>query len=332
MRPVNVVLMSVGRRVELVRAFRRAYDALGLEGAIIGLDADALAPALRVVDRPHLVPRLNDPDFIQALLDICRSEQAHLVFPLIDPDVPVLAQHRDLIASTGALAVVVDAAAAATVGDKWRTYRWFERIGVPTPPTWLPSQVHPARAVYPVFVKPRRGSASAQCFKARDAPELWFFSSYVPRPIVQPWLQGPEVTNDVICDFAGECLGVVSRQRIQTRSGEVTKAVTVYHPEIVEQCRHIARALGAIGPITVQGMWDRGRFLFTEINARFGGGVPLGIAAGADSPRWLLARAAGLEIEIPPIGEYRTQVHLTRFDDSFIFSDAARPEAASRHL
>ena len=59
---------------------------------------------------------------------------------------------------------------------------------------------------------------------------------------------------------------------------------------------------------------------FTEINARFGGGLPLGIAAGADSPRWLLARLAGLSVDIPPLGTYAQGLYMTRYDDSFFLT------------
>jgi carbamoyl-phosphate synthase large subunit len=71
---------------------------------------------------------------------------------------------------------------------------------------------------------------------------------------------------------------------------------------------------------------------FTEINARFGGGVPLGIAAGADSPQWLLARTAGIQIEIPPLGTYQTGLYLTRFDDSYFLSQEDYENMARRRL
>ena len=71
---VNVLFPTVGRRVELVRCFRRAYEGLRLEGHVIGMDMDPLAPALQVVDRPYLVPRLDSPDYLPALLEVCRRE------------------------------------------------------------------------------------------------------------------------------------------------------------------------------------------------------------------------------------------------------------------
>jgi carbamoyl-phosphate synthase large subunit len=90
--------------------------------------------------------------------------------------------------------------------------------------------------------------------------------------------------------------------------------------------------LPAVGPITVQCMLKDERPYFTEINARLGGGVPLAIAAGVDVPALLLARAAGLPVQVPAPGAYTLGLHLVRFDDSFILTEAQRDQVARRHL
>ena len=63
--PVNVLFTSAGRRVELLRAFRRAYGDLGVEGEILAVDRDPLAPALREADRACLVPDVSDPGYLR---------------------------------------------------------------------------------------------------------------------------------------------------------------------------------------------------------------------------------------------------------------------------
>lgn len=331
-RPVNLLFTSAGRRVELIRAFRQTYDAIGIPGQVVAVDIDPLAPALQLAHRHYLVPRLNTPDYIPALVEICQREAISLVFPLIDPDIPVLAAHRDALEATGARLAVVSTKVAALCADKWQTVQFFQRLGLPTPHSWLPSQLDPASVDYPVFIKPRGGSAAKHTFRVNNAHELSFFTEYVPDPIVQEYLPGPEITSDVICDLEGEVLAVVSRQRLEVRWGEVAKGRTIYNPEIIAACVAIAAALPAVGPITVQCMMKDGVPHFTEINARLGGGVTLGIAAGVDFPRWLLARAAGQPVDIPPIGTYQRSLHLTRFDDSFFLTQAEYDRLASNRL
>jgi carbamoyl-phosphate synthase large subunit len=329
---INILFTSVGRRVELLRAFRQTYQALGLSGKIIATDIDPLAPALQLADQFHMAPRFTSPDYIPALLEICRREAISLIFPLIDPDIPLLAAQKEAFAAVGTQVVVVDAAAAAVTADKWETTRFFRELGLAVPQSWLPDTLDLAAAGYPLFIKPRQGSAAKHTFRVNNRRELDFFLDYVPDPIIQECLPGPEITNDVVCDLDGKLLAVVSRQRIEVRWGEVAKGVTIHDPVVVEGCARIAAALPAVGPITVQCMMKEGAPHFTEINARLGGGVPLGIAAGVDTPRWLLAQAAGLPVEIPPLGAYQTGLYLTRFDDSFFITEDARERYASQRL
>jgi carbamoyl-phosphate synthase large subunit len=329
---LNILFTSVGRRVELLRAFRDAYRTLQLDGSIVATDIDPLAPALEVADVPLIVPRLDDPAYAPRLLEACRDHRVGLVFPLIDPDVPVLARMAPDLADIGAHVATVSAEHVGTVSDKWKTYQFFNRLQLPTPRSWLPGDVDPGRLGYPVFVKPRFGSASAHTYAARDPDELRFFQRYVPYAIVQDLLPGPEITSDVVCDQSGALMGVVSRRRIEVRWGEVAKGVTCFDPAVVTACSRIASVLRPHGPITVQGLVKDDVVHFTEINARMGGGLPLGIAAGADSPRWLLARAAGLPVEIPPVGSYQRDLYLSRFDESLFLSRSNEGTLQSHHL
>jgi carbamoyl-phosphate synthase large subunit len=328
---INIAFTSVGRRVELLRLFRRAYQDLGLDGRIIALDIDPLAPALQVADGRYIVPRLDDPDFIPTLAQICRREHVNLILPRIDADLLVLCKGRQEIEQTGARLAMVSPEAAALACDKWRTYEFFRKLGLLTPRSWLADlAVH--SVPYPLFIKPRFGNGGTGAYKVENPRELEFFLNYVPQPIVQELIPGPEITTDVICDLNGDVLAAVSRQRIEVRSGEVAKGVTICEPQVIAACVQIARELPAIGPINVQCMLKDGQPCFTEINARLGGGVSLGVRAGADWPRWFLARAAGLDVQIPPLGSYQTGLFLSRYDDSYFLTEADRERMAGHRL
>jgi carbamoyl-phosphate synthase large subunit len=329
---VNLLFTSVGRRVELLRSFRRAYAELGLSGKIVASDVDRLAPGLHVADVARLVPRLDSPEYIPELARLLQEEDVAVLFPLIDPEIPILAAHRETLEQHGTRLAVVSPDSARIAADKWMTQAFFARLGLSVPRSWLPGQREPAPDEYPLFIKPRFGSAAQHVFAIRNADELAFFARYISQPIVQEYLSGSEITNDVICDWDGQLITVVSRQRIRVRSGEVLIGKTMYDPRITDACVRIAQALPAIGPITVQCMMQRGEPVFTEINARLGGGAPAAVAAGADFPRWLLARAAGIAEPIPPLGSYRTDVVFSRFDDSIILTESSGNVVASRGL
>ena len=73
----------------------------------------------------------------------------------------------------------------------------------------------------------------------------------------------------------------------------------------------ICESLGAAGPLTIQAFLTCGGPVLTEINARFGGGFPLSLEAGADYPGWIMDMTAGIPVR-PRFGEYEPGVFMTR--------------------
>lgn len=326
----NILLTSVGRRVELVGAFRDAYSKCGLDGTIVGTDVDWLAPANQFVDTALLVPRTDSARFIPAIAEICQVHSIDLVLPLIDPDIPVLAANRDQIERTGAEVAVVDAEAAAIASDKWLAGGFFNRYGLPTPQSWLPEQLQ-AITAFPIFIKPRGGSAAEHTYRADNPQELGIFLNRVPNPIIQEFLPGPEITCDVVADLDGRVMAVVQRQRIAVRGGEANKSVTIANLRIDAACRTIAESLPARGPITVQCMMKEDTPHFIEINGRVGGGLPLAIAAGVNVPAMLLSLVA--EIPTTALGsEYRIGTYMTRCDESVFLTEDDRERLQRSHL
>jgi carbamoyl-phosphate synthase large subunit len=318
---MNILLTSVGRRVELVRAFRRSYERLRLTGEIIGTDVDWLAPAMHVVDRGVIVPSCRDATYASAVLDLCQRYQVRMVLPLIDPEIPMLARDREEFVRLGICCGVVDETAAGIAGDKWNTTRYFQQLDINTPRSWLPHDPQWHDITFPCFVKPRTGSAGVGATRVNGPEQLAMVLSHLSDPIVQELIDGPEITSDVICDFDGNALQVVSRQRIQVRGGEAIKSVTIQNEQIAESCRRIAESLPARGPITVQSIFNEHGPVFIEINARLGGGVPLAIAAGVDVPSILLSLAAGFPIEDLVECEAEAGWYMTRFDESIFVKD-----------
>ncbi len=329
---VTVLLTSAGRRVELVRAFHDAGPRLGIEVRVLATDINPLAPTLQVADGRYLVPPTRDPAFVPELLGICREEGVALVLPLTDPDIPVLARHREAFHEAGAEAGVISAEAADITRDKWRTKAFFRKLGLAVAQGWVADGVDPEALTYPVFLKPRDGSAAQHAFLARSPDELRFFLGYVPFPMIEEHLPGPEITTDVVCGLDGRVRGLVSRRRLEVRGGEVVKGVTVRDDRILDGCRRIAEALPGRGPLTVQCMLRDGEPHFTEINARFGGGAPLGIAAGVHGPALLLAEVAGVPYDPGRPDGFREGLYVTRFDDAFFLSESDLANVARRRL
>ena len=149
------------------------------------------------------------------------------------------------------------------------------------------------RLRWPVIAKPNHGSASVGIICPRSPGELLALDADL---IVQELLRGLEYTVNMFFDQSGRLRCAVPHQRIEVRSGEVSKGRTERLPQLMAAARTIADILpDGRGPICFQAIIpDEGGYSVFEINARFGGGYPLAHRAGARFSQWLLEEITGL--------------------------------------
>ncbi len=314
---ITLIFTCAGRRVELVQAFRAAARRLGVALHVVGLDSDLTAPALSIVDTPVVMPRAATPDYVPAVLAAVRAHHATALIPTTDTDLQPLARQRADIEALGCLPLIGTADVIDICRDKIATYRHLKAHGIDTPETFTADEVlaQPTRR-YPLFIKPRCGSASQWVHRLDDETDLVYFVRRVADPIIQEFVAGVEHTLDVYVGLTGEPRCVVPRARWQVRTGEVSKGVTVKDHDIMEAGRRVVETLGRSvrGVVTLQCIVtpDR-RIRFIEINPRFGGGAPLSIAAGADFAEWLLRELRG---ETPAItfDGFRHGLCMLRYD------------------
>lgn len=318
----TVLFTCAGRRVGLLRLFRRAAKSLGIRLRLLGTDLQATAPALQECDAAFHAPPIRDDDYIPYLVRLCREEGVRLVVPLIDHDLPKLAAARAEFAAAGALALVSAPSVIETCNDKLLTYYALRSAGLPVPATWLPHEL-PEDHPLPLFIKPRHGFGSVHTYRVTTREQLAFFSQYVPEALVQELATGQEYSVDAFCDLHGRVLAAVSRVRLETRAGEVSKSVTRRHAALLRWSRLALEHLGVVGPATVQAFCDGERVCLTEINPRFGGGAPLSIMAGADLPRLALELALGREPA--PCEAFREGLVMLRYDEAFYLPEDSLP-------
>jgi carbamoyl-phosphate synthase large subunit len=317
MNTCNILFTSAGRRVALIRHFFRALRQLQLDGNICVVDISDQSPAFHIADRSYLVPRVDTDGYIPRLLEICSHEQIRILIPLIDTELAVLAQNRHHFVSIGTQVMVSDPEVIDIGMHKTETCAFFKRNCVETPEIYTPEDIEQGYYHLPLMVKPNDGSASKMVFKAETQEQVTFFRRYVPRAIVQEFIEGDEYTLDVFIDMVGRVRCVVPRLRLEVRAGEVSKGLIVKNDRIIGIGRKVGESLsGARGCITLQCIVNRqGLIKMVEINPRFGGGAPLSIEAGADMPAWVIQLAMGREIGDVD-NTYRDGLMMLRYDDA----------------
>ena len=315
--PLTLLVTCVGRRVELMQAFRSAAKRLGVALRLLGSDTTPTAPALGLADHPVLVPPISDPGYIESLLHTVRQHGVHALIPTIDTDLAVLSQHRDEFERLGCKALIAEPQVIEVCRDKILTHKFLADNGIDTPETYTPEALRKLGARrFPYFMKPRCGSASHAIHVIRDEVDLEYHLRKSDDPIVQELVEGLEHTLDVYVGLTGEPRCVVPRARWQVRGGEVSKGVVVKDRRVMEAGRRVVEALGPSvrGVVTLQCIVTaEHRIRFIEINPRFGGGAPLGIAAGADFPGWLLQELRGEQPAVQFDG-FRHGLCMLRYD------------------
>ena len=323
MTSLNVLLITAAsRRVPLIRAFQRALREVHVLGSVCVTDVNGLSPGVHVADRAFGVPMANDPGYMAAIEEICTSEHVGLVVPTIDDELPLFGAWRDRLQASGTRVAASSQLTAEICNDKFLTCHYLASHGIPVAETFLPSAL-PSDLALPVFVKPRGGRGGVGAFTARTRRELDFFVDYVPSPVVQTFLDGPEFTIDVLGDFDGRPISVVPRERVVIRAGTIDRGRTVSDPSLLELGTRCAQSLRFVGAANVQCRVVNGQPVIFEINPRFSGGIPLTIAAGADFPRLLVELALGRDVD-EQIGRFESDLWMTNFETMIVLgADAA---------
>jgi carbamoyl-phosphate synthase large subunit len=310
---LNVLITAGSRRVGLVHAFQRALRASG-GGAVVVCDVNPLSPTVYVAERSYAVPLSTDPGYADAVLEICRSERIGLLIPTIDDELLLFAEQAERFAALGIRVVVSPAETIRACDDKRNTCRVLVEKGIAAAETHLPAEM-PADPEFPLFIKPRIGRGGVGAFPIRSERDLEFFLDYVPDPVVQRYLHGPEFTIDVLCNFAGEPLAIVPRERVVIRAGVVDRARTVRDSTLIDLGHACSKALRFVGAVNIQCRVVDGRPVVFEINPRFSGGIPLTIAAGADFPKMLVALARGRRVA-RAIGRFEDNLWMTSYESA----------------
>lgn len=314
----RVLFTGVGRRIELLQAFRNAALVLKKELKIYGADMAGTAPALAYCDYVRRVVAMKDPDYIDNLLQICKEDKIDLLIPTIDTDLVALSENRERFKDIGTHVMISAPDKIQICRDKNNTSKFFMDCGLRAPMPVNDWRMYDAG--YPAFIKPKDGSSSINAYKVKSVEELEVYAGQVEDYIVQPFVDGHEYTIDIFCDWDGNPVSIVPRERLQVRAGEVLKTQICMDQIMIEESKILCSVFKPCGPLTVQFIRDAtGIDWFIEINPRFGGGAPLSMKAGARSAEAILKLMDGDEVS------YCTDISdgaiYSRFDQSVCITE-----------
>lgn len=291
---------------------------------IVGADANPDCPQFDLVDQSAILPFANAPDYMEQLFGLIDKYQIRALFHGCEPELMLFAKHREAIEARGVFLPINPTEVIDLCMDKEKTNRRLTELGFDSPKfTVIETRADLATINwFPVVIKPSVGSGgSANVYVAQNARELNGLADYLElgdnqiKFFIQEYVGTPddEYTVGVLHDMEGKYINAIAVKRALTgqlnirvsvpnRTGKVALGPKLVissgvsqgevgrFPKVTEQCKRIAKAIGARGPINIQCRLVDGVVRVFEINPRFSGTTSLRAMVGYNEPDVLMRR------------------------------------------
>jgi len=317
----NILFCSVGRRARLLMDFR---DSMKGCGNLVATDLSPVAPALFFADKTYLVPRIDAPEYFGKVLDICQQENIKAITTLIDPEIELLAKHRNELLQKGILPLCPADWTAHLCFDKYEMFKHLSSKGVRTTLTYnslesFKEGLDKGDISFPVFMKPISGSGSVGIGKADNWEEVetrWNEGKFTY--IIQELMTGGDCDADVYVDcISHKPVAVFSKRKIESRIGGASKTISFKDQKLFDFVEEVCSVLELNGPCDMDFFIKDGEYYLSEINPRFGGAYLHAYGAGVDFINLIINNIHGIENK-SIIGEYNEDVIMMMYDDVVI--------------
>lgn len=295
---------------------------------LIGADMNDDATMLQMVDAFYPVPRGDDPQYVEVLLDICRKEQVDVLLPIMSVELETLAKNSARFEEIGTKVSVSKPAQLEIANDKLKLFQYLQSQGLPCAAFRSAATVPQLRdAVYElgypekkVCVKATDGSGSRgfRILSANTTKYDRFFhekpsSSEIsleelcqllqekanfPELMVMQYLPGCEYTADLLA-HDGRVLYNCCRKSLRMENSIMLDSVVVSNPEVERLCAQVVESLGLDGNVGFDIREDADGIPFIlECNPRITAGIPVFCHAGVNLPYLCVKKVLGEEL--PP--------------------------------
>lgn len=264
--------------------------------------------------------------YVENILALCTELGVDCIVPGGDETTRLIAGSMPLFLDAGIRVAANDPTLVDNMSNKPECFRLLRSFGFAIPVTRVVMDEGDLDGIpLPCIIKPATGSGgSVFVFFAKNRSEAAVYCTFLTNngqvPLVQEYLseEHGEYSIGVLSLPDKSCAGAIAMKRtFQSKLSIATKGegflissgygqgeVSEF-PEIRSICVEMARKLGSIGPLNIQGRINKlGQFVPFEINPRFSGSEYLRAMAGFNGVdyylRSVLAHAAPKEISIRP--------------------------------
>ena len=282
----NILILSAGRRVELVNLFNKEIDKKKNIKLYTADSNPRHSPACVINKRFIKLPKCNDLNYIKELKKFSSKLKIRIIIPTIDTELIILSRYKKEFEKIGINIIISEYSFVYQSTNKIKTHNIFKKINIRYPKIYNIKNIK-----FPIIVKPIKGSSSEGIFKIYSFSDLSVNMLNDKKVIYQKLIRNhKEYTIDLYFNKSSKLIAMVARERIDVRNGEVIKTRTNY--EITKKLWKTFNYIeGAKGPITIQVFYNKKkRSLYgIEINPRLGGGSTLSYKCGLNFPKYIIS-------------------------------------------
>ena len=280
---MNVLITSASSKLRLIDAFQRAVHDIG--GTVLAVDSNENCAAATFADNFVKVPRDDNESYEQDLLEICDRHNITLIIPTRDGELVKLASMKSALKKLNVSIPLPDPAKLSLVLDKVNFYTFCRANGFPVYDRIAPEPDAP----WPLFARECVSSGSQSATVLSDY-DTWRQLGLNSKDIIcQQVSNDKEYSIDVFLDYDSNPIHGVARYRSSVCNGECDVGIIEDKPALLNQATALCVKLGLRGHNVVQAFCNENDDIhFIEVNARYGGGSMMSVAAGLHSPAWLL--------------------------------------------
>lgn len=317
---MNILITSAGTRNKVVQYFKKEFNGIG---KVIATDMSDLAPAVYEADNYYLVQRIDDPQYIEKLLEICKKENINCLFALIDPELSLIAKNKEKFLEIGVTPLISNYDAVELAFDKYEMYKYLSSNGFKCAKSYIDKEdfykdLDSGLISFPVFVKPYKGSASININKVNSKEEIDTLFDVYDDLLIQEYLDGQEIGADVYIDpISKKVVSIFTKEKIKMRAGETDKARSFKDQKLFDLVIELVEKIGYEYMIDMDIFKINNEYYISEINPRFGGGYPHAYECGVNFPKLIINSMNKVE-NCNEIGNYEENIFMMKYNEMMI--------------
>lgn len=171
----NILLTGAGGAASI--GYTRSIRDSGKKIRIAGTDASILSIAFSETDSNYIVPKANDPSYVDALNEIIEKEEVEFVHAQPDSEVSALSLHRNKI---HAKTFLPSHEAIVTCQDKFKSYEAWKNAGLVIPESILIKDEQDLEEAFkqiktPFWLRATKGAGGKGSFivKEKEQAKMW---------------------------------------------------------------------------------------------------------------------------------------------------------------